>query len=80
MRLEMFSEGTIANRATDLGLSGENPAVVLAKACEGTAPISTEDLMILNFVFTETLDSIRRMRLLESGLYPEDAWLMLASP
>jgi hypothetical protein len=80
VRLEMFSEGTIANRATDLALSGENPAVVLAKACEGTAPISTEDLMILNFVFTETLDSIRRMRLLESGLYPEDAWLMLASP
>ncbi|HAO88745.1 MAG TPA: hypothetical protein DCR00_07470 [Gammaproteobacteria bacterium] len=76
----MFSEGTIANRATDLALSGGNPAVVLAKACEGTAPISTEDLMILNFVFTETLDSIRRMRLLESGLYPEDAWLMLASP
>lgn len=76
----MFSEGTIANRATDLALSGGNPAVVLAKACEGTAPTSTEDLMILNFVFTETLDSIRRMRLLESGLYPEDAWLMLASP
>ena len=80
MRLEMFSEGTTAIRATDLALSGENPAVVLAKACEGTAPTSTEDLMILNFVFTETLDSIRRMRLLESGLYPEDAWLMLASP
>jgi len=74
VRLEMFSEGTIANRATDLALSGENPAVVLAKACEGSAPLSTEDLMILNFVFTETLDSIRRMRLLESGLYPEDAW------
>ena len=74
VRLEMFSEGTIANRATDLALAGENPAVVLAKACEGTEPLSTEDLMILNFVFTETLDSIRRMRLLESGLYPEDAW------
>lgn len=74
VRLEMFSEGTIANRATDLALSGENPAVVLAKACEGVEPLSTEDLMILNFVFTETLDSIRRMRLLENGLYPQDAW------
>jgi hypothetical protein len=68
----MLSEDTLANRATDPALSGENPAVVLAKACESTEPLSTEDLMILNFVFTETLDSIRRLRILESGLYPKD--------
>ena len=47
---------------------------MMAKACEGKAPLSTEDPMFLNLVFTEILDSIRRMRLLESGLYPEGAW------
>ena len=74
VRLEMFSEGTIANRATTVSFAGENPAVVLAKACEGTEELTTEDYIILNFVFNETMESISRMRLLENGLYPEEAW------
>lgn len=72
--LEMFSEGTIANRATTVSFAGENPSVILAKACEGTEELSTEDHIVLNFIFNETMESISRMRLLENGLYPVDAW------
>lgn len=74
VRLEMFSEGTIANRQSTLMQAGENPAEVLAKACENTEQLSTEDLIILEFVFNETMEAISRMRLLENGLYPVDAW------
>ena len=74
VRLEMFSEGTIANRATTVSFAGENPSVILAKACEGTEELSTEDYIVLNFIFNETMESINRMRLLENGLYPVDAW------
>jgi hypothetical protein len=74
VRLEMFSEGTIANRQSTLMQAGENPAVVLAKACEGSEQLTTEDLIILEFVFNETMETISRMRLLENGLYPADAW------
>jgi hypothetical protein len=74
VRLEMFSEGTIANRQSTLAQAGENPAVVLAKACEASEELTTEDLIILDFVFNETMETISRMRLLENGLYPEGAW------
>lgn len=74
VRLEMFSEGTIANRQSTLMQAGENPAVALAKACEGSEQLTTEDLIILDFVFNETMETISRMRLLENGLYPVDAW------
>ena len=74
VRLEMFSEGTIANRESTLSQAGENPAVVLAKACENSADLTTEDLIILDFVFNETMETISRMRLLENGLYPVDTW------
>ncbi|MCG8414769.1 MAG: hypothetical protein MI746_11180 [Pseudomonadales bacterium] len=74
VRLEMFSEGTIANRQSTLSQAGENPAVVLAKACEASESLSVEDLIILDFVFNETMETINRMRLLEQGLYPANAW------
>jgi len=74
VRLEMFSEGTIANRQSTLMQAGENPAVVLAKACDASEELTTEDLIILDFVFNETMETISRMRLLENGLYPVDAW------
>lgn len=76
VRMEMFSEGTIANRASTVSFAGENPAVVLAKACEGSEQLTTEDFIVLDFVFNETMESISRMRLLESGrgLYPPNAW------
>lgn len=76
VRMEMFSEGTIANRASTVSLAGENPSTVLAKACEGSELLTTEDFIILNFVFNETMESIDRMRLLESGrgLYPPNTW------
>ncbi len=74
VRLEMFSEGTIANRESTLMQAGENPAVVLARACENSAQLTIEDMVILEFVFNETMETISRMRLLEQGLYPEGAW------
>lgn len=74
VRLEMFSEGTIANRQSTLSQAGENPAVVLAKACEASEDLTVEDLIILDFVFNETMETINRMRLLEQGLYPDNAW------
>ena len=74
VRLEMFSEGTISNRQSTLSQAGENPSVVLAKACEGADNLTTEDLIVLDFVFKETMETISRMRLLESGLYPANAW------
>ena len=74
VRLEMFSEGTIANRQTTLAQAGENPAVILAKACEASEALTVEDLIVLEFVFNETMESISRMRLLENGLYPVNAW------
>lgn len=74
LRLEMFSEGTITNREIFMSGAGENPAIVLAKACEGSESLTTEDLMVLNFYYNETIETINRMRLLENGLYPVDAW------
>ena len=74
VRQEMFSEGTISNRESSLSLAGENPAVVLAKACENSEQLTVEDWMILSFVYNETMDTVNRMVLLESGLYPQDAW------
>jgi len=74
LRLEMFSEGTITNREISMSGAGENPAVVLAKACESTESLTTEDLITLNFFYGETIETINRMRLLENGLYPENAW------
>ncbi len=74
VRLEMFSEGTIANRESTLSQAGENPAVVLAKACEATETLTVEDMIVLDFVFNETMETINRMRLLEQGLYPANAW------
>ena len=74
VRQEMFSEGTISNRESSLSLAGENPAVVLAKACENSEELTVEDWMILNFVFSETMETVNRMRLLEGGLYPVNTW------
>ncbi|MCY4263831.1 MAG: hypothetical protein OXE78_03120 [Gammaproteobacteria bacterium] len=74
LRLEMFSEGTIATREMFMSVAGENPSIVLAKACAGAESLSVADLIVLNYFYNETMETVNRMRLLESGLYPPDTW------
>jgi len=73
-RLQLYSDGFINNTQSAVALSGENPAVSIAKACEDPESLTSSDLEVLNFFYTQSVERITRIQLLGSGLYDENAW------
>ena len=73
-RLQVMSDGFLANRSNAIALSGEEPSEILARACDSPDALTTRDFLILSYVYSEALDSMNRLQVLEAGLYPEDTW------